>query len=194
VTLGIPWPERSPTLMSPLCSTPWVSSNQRWSGAEHSARLRSTSQSPVPSGSAPLVLFNTCAHFVQEDDYPWGIPPQDLDALVAAIKETWGTRPRILELIAPSRVADERFRAWLARSARFGAGPDQVAKLVRASYEADVRGLLPSLSVPTLLLHREGNRYIHLGRAGTRMSTSPMPSSSSSPAKTTCSSWAIPTL
>jgi class 3 adenylate cyclase len=66
-------------------------------------------------------------------------------------------------LIAPSRVADERFRAWLARSARFGAGPDQVANLVRASYEADVRGLLPSLSVPTLVLHREGNRYIHLG-------------------------------
>jgi class 3 adenylate cyclase len=51
----------------------------------------------------------------------------------------------------------------LARSARFGAGPDQVANLVRASYEADVRGLLPSVSVPTLVLHREGNRYMHLG-------------------------------
>jgi class 3 adenylate cyclase/pimeloyl-ACP methyl ester carboxylesterase len=116
-----------------------------------------------PQRVSALVLFNTCAHFVREDDYPWGIPPQDLDALVAAIKETWGTRPRILEMIAPSRVADQRFRAWLARSARFGAGPDQVANLVRASYEADVRGLLPSVSVPTLALHREGNRYIHLG-------------------------------
>jgi hypothetical protein len=74
----------------------------------------------------------------------------------------WATAPS-LELIAPSRVADERFRAWYARSARFGAGPDRVADLVRALYEADVRALLPFVSVPTLVLHREGDRFIHLG-------------------------------
>jgi class 3 adenylate cyclase len=34
---------------------------------------------------------------------------------------------------------------------------------VRATYQADVRALLPSISVPTLVLHREGNRRIHLG-------------------------------
>jgi class 3 adenylate cyclase len=66
-------------------------------------------------------------------------------------------------VVAPSRVADERFRAWYARSARFGGGPDQIADLTRAFYEADVRPLLPSLSVPTLVLHREGNRYIDVG-------------------------------
>jgi class 3 adenylate cyclase len=63
----------------------------------------------------------------------------------------------------PSRVADERFRAWYARSARFGGGPDQIAGLVRASYAADARSLLPSISVPTLVLHREGDRFINLG-------------------------------
>jgi class 3 adenylate cyclase len=74
----------------------------------------------------------------------------------------WATGPS-LELTAPSRVADERFQAWHARSARFSGGPDQVADLVRAIYEADVRALLPSISVPTLVLHREGDRFIHLG-------------------------------
>jgi class 3 adenylate cyclase len=71
--------------------------------------------------------------------------------------------PPNLEILAPSRVADERFRAWYARSARFGGGPDQVADTTRANYEADVRALLPSITVPTLVLHREGNRVIHPG-------------------------------
>jgi class 3 adenylate cyclase len=68
-----------------------------------------------------------------------------------------------VEVVAPSRIADDRFRGWFARSARFGAGPDQVADLIRANLQGDVRPLLPSISVPTLVLHRERNRFIHLG-------------------------------
>jgi class 3 adenylate cyclase len=115
-----------------------------------------------PQRVSALVLVNTYAHFIREDDYPWGFSREEVEGRVAAIRETWGT-PRMLDMVAPSRVADERFRAWYARSARFGAGPDQVADLVRAFYEADVRVLLPSISVPTMVLHREGNRYVDLG-------------------------------
>jgi class 3 adenylate cyclase len=81
---------------------------------------------------------------------------------VTAIKESWGTAAMV-EVVAPSRIADERFRGWFARSARFGAGPDQVADLFRANVQTDVRPLLPSISVPTLVVHRERNRFIHLG-------------------------------
>jgi class 3 adenylate cyclase len=115
-----------------------------------------------PQRVSALVLVNSYAHFVREDDYPWGYPREDLDERIAAIKQTWGMAPN-LEIVAPSRVADEGFRAWYGRSMRFGAGPDQVAARVRAGYEADVRALLPSLSVPTLVLHREGERLIHVG-------------------------------
>ena len=115
-----------------------------------------------PDRVSALVLVNTYAHYVQADDYPWGVPPESLDQFVADLKERWGTGAMV-ELFAPSRVADERFRAWLARSARFGAGPDLVAEIVRTVYEADVRPLLPAISVPTLVVHREGNRYVHLG-------------------------------
>jgi class 3 adenylate cyclase len=116
-----------------------------------------------PRRVSALVLLNSHAHYVREDDYAWGIPRQQLEQRVAAIKERWGTAAPGLELLAPSQGADERFRAWLARSRRFRGGPDQVAGLMRASWEQDVRPLLPSISVPTLVLHREGNRYIDLG-------------------------------
>jgi pimeloyl-ACP methyl ester carboxylesterase len=145
-----------------------------------------------PERVSALVLFNSSAHLVREDDYPWGVPPKDLDEIVAAMKEIWGTAPN-LENFAPSRVADERFRAWFARSVRVGGGPDQIAARARASLEADVRALLPSISVPTLVLHREGTRPTPLGAGRYLPNTSPMPSSSSSPAMITCSSWATPT-
>jgi pimeloyl-ACP methyl ester carboxylesterase len=111
-----------------------------------------------------LVLVNTFAHYVREDDYPWGFAPERIEQLVASYRENWGNENwGLVESAAPSRVADQRFRAWLARSERFSVGPDVVAELVRASMEQDVRPLLVSISVPTLVLHREGNRFIQLG-------------------------------
>jgi class 3 adenylate cyclase len=109
-----------------------------------------------------LVLFNSYAHYVREDDYPWGVPARYLDRVAAAARQTWGTGAA-MELLAPSRVADDRFRAWFARSARFAGGPDLMADIARADFQYDVRPLLPSVSVPTLVLHREENRLIRLG-------------------------------
>jgi class 3 adenylate cyclase len=118
--------------------------------ANHPARLKA------------LILVNSYAHYVRENDYPWGIPPDGMEMFVAFVKDNWGTST-VVDFAAPSRSADQQFRAWYVRSARFGAGPDLIAELCRAQFELDFRGLLPSISVPTLVVHREGDRFIHLG-------------------------------
>jgi class 3 adenylate cyclase len=115
-----------------------------------------------PERVSGLVLINSYAHYVREEDYPWGVPPASLDRFMDVLKQGWGTSAAV-EVVAPSRTADERFRAWYARSARFGGGPDLIADVVRAVFERDIRELLPAISVPTLVLHRQENRYIHLG-------------------------------
>jgi class 3 adenylate cyclase len=115
-----------------------------------------------PERVSALVLFDTYAHYVQEDDYPWGFSQEEIEGQVAAVKQTWGTAPH-LEILAPSRVGDERFRAWYTRSVRFLGGPDQMAHMTRATLEADVRPLLASVSVPTLVLHREGDPLFAVG-------------------------------
>jgi class 3 adenylate cyclase/pimeloyl-ACP methyl ester carboxylesterase len=115
-----------------------------------------------PERVSALVLVNSYASGLRADDYPWGAPPESIEEAVAAAREIWGTA-EVLAVLAPSRVADERFRAWYARSARFSFGPDQVVDMIRAGMKDDVRPLLPSISVPTLVLHREANRYIPLG-------------------------------
>jgi class 3 adenylate cyclase len=112
-----------------------------------------------------LVLVNTFAHLVREDDSPWAQwapSPEEAKEMLGALRETWSPTP-YLDVIAPSRAADERFRAWYGRSARFTFGPDQVAAVDPATFEGDVRTLLPSISASTLVLHRHGNRLIPLG-------------------------------
>ena len=69
----------------------------------------------------------------------------------------------ILEVTAPSRVGDERFREWWARATRLYGGPGEFARMLRASLEVDVRPLLADVAVPVLVLHREENIYIRVG-------------------------------
>jgi class 3 adenylate cyclase/pimeloyl-ACP methyl ester carboxylesterase len=109
-----------------------------------------------------LVLFNSFAHYVREDDYPWGFAREALDWLATAVKDGWGTG-QSLEMLAPSRSTDERLRSWMGRVERLGGGPDQVAEALRASLEEDVRPLLSSVVLPTLVLHRVGCVYPEVG-------------------------------
>jgi len=112
-----------------------------------------------PERVSALVLINGRACHLRDDDYPWGVAPDDVDAFVGFVKENRGTGAS-LEFLAPSRAADQRFRAWWARCERLSGGPDQAAAAVRATLELDLRPVLPSISVPTLVLHRERNRLV----------------------------------
>jgi class 3 adenylate cyclase len=115
-----------------------------------------------PERVRALVLINTYAHYVRGDDYPWGFSPEVLDRFSTSSNELWGTGAW-LDTVAPSKTRDEAFRAWWARCERLGVGPDQVAAMTRLAWERDVRRMLPTLTVPTLVVHREGDHYIRVG-------------------------------
>jgi class 3 adenylate cyclase len=116
-----------------------------------------------PERVSSLVLINGAAHFVREDDYPYGVPRELIESFVASHRDSWGDAAVAIEILAPSRIADERFNDWYARTARFSAGPNMVADMVRVALEEDLRPLLSSISVPTLVLHRQGDRYVEVG-------------------------------
>ena len=115
-----------------------------------------------PERVTALILIDTYAHYVREDDYPWGIPKERLEQFTDASGEMWGTRATVV-VIAPSKSDDEAFCMWYARGERLGLDPDKAAARMRAAFMRDVRSLLPTLTVPTLVLHREGNLYIRVG-------------------------------
>ncbi len=65
-----------------------------------------------------------------------------------------------LEERAPSKVNDPAFREWWASYLRMGASPGAAVALTRMNAEIDIRGVLSSVRVPTLVLHRSGDRCL----------------------------------
>ena len=71
----------------------------------------------------------------------------------------WGNGAPI-EVLAPSRAGDERLRAWLARLTRLSSSPGAMRNLWRSTSTYDAREDLEELRVPTLILHRSGDRAV----------------------------------
>lgn len=110
-----------------------------------------------PDRTAGLVLVNGLARLIATDDYA-GVPSAKEDEIRDDMRRSWG-RGALLELVAPSRLGDETFRDWWARYQRIGASPGSVLAVRAALAKMDVRPVLPSIRVPTLLLHRR-NRLV----------------------------------
>lgn len=107
-----------------------------------------------------LIVIGGCAHYVREDDYPFGYTASALEGILALMRANWGTGAA-LEVLTPSRADDRAFREKFARFERLGQPPEEVAENLRLACLRDVRHLLPSATVPTLVLHRQGDRFIH---------------------------------
>lgn len=68
------------------------------------------------------------------------------------LEEFWG-QGLVLPIFAPARVGDEPFRRWCARYERMAASPGAAAALLRMNLEIDITPVLPTIRVPTLVLH-----------------------------------------
>lgn len=78
-------------------------------------------------------------------------------AELADLRDRWGTTEFCDELLAdicPTLHASETGRAWFANKLRIGASPAAAYALNRASWQTDLRDILPAIRVPTLVLHR----------------------------------------
>jgi class 3 adenylate cyclase len=73
------------------------------------------------------------------------------------VREDWGTTQRE-ELVAPSMAGDRAFLQWSATLMRLGASPRAILLLGEMTKTVDVRALLPQIAVPTLVMHRIGDR------------------------------------
>lgn len=85
---------------------------------------------------------------------------------LALFRDRWGTERSItLAVFAPSLATDEDYRAWEPRYERQSATPAAVGELLDMADAIDVRPLLPSVTVPALLLHRRDDAVVAVDRA-----------------------------
>jgi class 3 adenylate cyclase len=106
-----------------------------------------------PERISHLVLGMCAAKAIRDESQPWGADPAILDDLEAFVESSWGTG-QLATILAPSMAHDERFLAWFRRFERASATPNAAAAMLRWSMEIDIRALLPTITVPTLLVHR----------------------------------------
>jgi class 3 adenylate cyclase len=139
-------------------------------GSERAALLGVSEGGPMsalfaatyPERTAALIMYGSYARWIREPDYPWA-PTRETHAQTArAFEEHWG-EPLGADLFAPSMAGDERFQESWAEFQRAGASPSAAIALLRMNIEIDVRPILPAIRVPTLILHREGDKVIDVG-------------------------------
>jgi class 3 adenylate cyclase len=119
-----------------------------------------------PERVRAMVQYGTFARLSQAPDHPEGIPPDVLRGFVTRMIEEWG-EPAALELWAPSLTGDRETEDWWARLLRSGTSPGTVRTIGLMYQELDVRPLLASVSAPTLVLYRSGDRLIRPALART---------------------------
>ncbi len=105
-----------------------------------------------PERTEALITVGSYARMAQAPDYPFGRPLKQQEELLNAVRERWG-EPIGIDVRVPSLAKDERFLAWWAKYLRSSGSPTTVHALTRMNYEIDVRHVLPSIRVPSLLLH-----------------------------------------
>ena len=120
-----------------------------------------------PERVSALVLYGAMARTTEAPDYPWGSPAEALrEAAEVFIAPSWGQEAQgTVEVFAPSLAADPDAVAFAARLERSAASPGMVWQIFEMFLNIDVRAVLPTIHVPTLVLHRRLDRVVNR-RAG----------------------------
>jgi pimeloyl-ACP methyl ester carboxylesterase len=114
-----------------------------------------------PQRASGLILIATYARRLWAPDYPWAPTLEQRQGFFDAIRRDWGG-PVGLEERAPSVANDPHFREWWAAYLRMGASPGAALALTIMNSDTDIRNVLPLVRVPTLVLHRVGDRCLSI--------------------------------
>jgi class 3 adenylate cyclase len=136
-------------------------------GSEHAAICGTLEGGPMaalfaatfPERTDALLLYATFARAVWAPDYEFAWSAEERNFHMDEAVRHWG-EGLIAASVAPSKVADPGFMEWAARLERLAASPSTIRRIFDLIGEFDVRDVLPSIRVPTLVMHRTGDSFI----------------------------------
>lgn len=114
-----------------------------------------------PARVRGLCLFGALARGAAAPDYPWVLPASAYDVWLKRLVAGWGG-PVGIETFAPSVQDDPASRAWWARLVRHAASPGGIEAILGGLRDADMRSDLARIRVPTLVMHRRGDRAVRI--------------------------------
>jgi pimeloyl-ACP methyl ester carboxylesterase/DNA-binding CsgD family transcriptional regulator len=133
-------------------------------GSQRAALLGASEGGPMsivfaatyPKRTRALLLYGSYAHF-----HSWVLPPAKLEAFIERAENTWGSGQSLVAF-APGMLEHPGFAEWWARYERGGASPAAAVALARMNAEIDVRPILSTVRVPTLVLHRRDDVRVNV--------------------------------
>jgi class 3 adenylate cyclase/alpha-beta hydrolase superfamily lysophospholipase len=120
-------------------------------GVSEGGGLAALFAATYPERCQRLVLYGTFARFPISDEV--------LKPLIKYIDRAWGSGVS-LPVWAPSRRSDQAMQQWWGRFERLGGSPAATVAVLRMAAETDVRGVLSSIRVPTLVIHCKDDTLI----------------------------------
>src|SRR5438093_2973627 len=110
-----------------------------------------------PHRTTALAVYGTFAKRIWSPDYPWAPTPEARRRELEELERNWAERMD-LDQLAPSET--DAFKSRLASYFRRSASPGAAVALLRMNTQHDIRDVLPSIQVPTLVLHRVDDRDV----------------------------------
>lgn len=110
-----------------------------------------------PQRTTAMILYGAFAKRLWSKDYPWAPTLEERKKWIESLESGWGG-PVEVSGLAPSVARDERFVKWFTTYGRLSASPSAAIALAKMNTYIDIRNILPSIHVPTLVMHRRGDR------------------------------------
>jgi pimeloyl-ACP methyl ester carboxylesterase len=109
-----------------------------------------------PERTSSLVLYGSTPRFRTDSDISWGATDEEIEAIIAEASARWGDGA-LLRLFAPAAADDPGMEEVWGKFQRASASPAMARAVMAALFEIDVRDILSTIRVPTLILHRTGD-------------------------------------
>ena len=119
-----------------------------------------------PQRTRALILWGVQARWMKTDDYPWGMTQEEYDRGLKELAEKGATVDYLLGWGAgmPKNTDPASIESFL-RFFRAGASPSALVALETMNSQIDIRPILPTIRVPTLVINRTGDPLANVAAA-----------------------------
>jgi class 3 adenylate cyclase len=119
-----------------------------------------------PERTAGLILWGTQATWIRQDDYPWGSTREEWLAEIDELAEQGMTDAYLFgEGVGADSVMPEEQKAPIRRLFKSAISPGALVAMERMNLDIDIRDILPTIHVPTLVMNRTEDPVAHIDAA-----------------------------
>ena len=130
-------------------------------GASEGGSMAAVFAALHPERTRALILWGCMARWVTAPDYPWGVTAEEYERRLLALERDWPSREYVRTWGAGLGDAPAEVVNGVLDVFQMGASPSAVVALEKMNGALDIRDVLPTIRVPTLVLAREGDPLLH---------------------------------